>query len=136
VGYNFGGWYEDENFTGNAVTQIESTDTGDKEYFAKWNLNAPTFVAAWTHSGKYDGDAHEISVTFVTENSFEYTYQWYKDGQDEANKVDGAVSNTYSVKDVADSGTYYCKVTATDGAQTQTAWSPGITVSITKREVR
>ena len=37
-GYNFLGWYENADFTGNVVTQIEKGSMGDKEYFAKWEI--------------------------------------------------------------------------------------------------
>ena len=39
AGYTFDGWYADETFSGNKVTSIPGTETGDKEYFAKWILN-------------------------------------------------------------------------------------------------
>ena len=36
--YDFLGWYEDNNFTGKAITEIKSGDTGDKLYYAAWQL--------------------------------------------------------------------------------------------------
>ena len=36
TGYTFGGWYDNAGFTGSAVTEIRTTDTGVKELFAKW----------------------------------------------------------------------------------------------------
>ena len=36
AGYTFDGWYADENFTGEAVTQIVAGTTGDKVLYAKW----------------------------------------------------------------------------------------------------
>ena len=38
TGYTFGGWYESEDFGGKAVTEITDTDTGEKTYYAKWDL--------------------------------------------------------------------------------------------------
>lgn len=38
IGYNFGGWYETANYTGERVTQIEKGSYGDKKLYAKWNL--------------------------------------------------------------------------------------------------
>ncbi len=35
-GYNFAGWYDNAELTGSAVTEIGTTETGDKEYWAKW----------------------------------------------------------------------------------------------------
>lgn len=34
--FRFDGWFEDSNFTGEAVTEIQVGTTGNKEYFAKW----------------------------------------------------------------------------------------------------
>ena len=39
-GYTFKGWYDNEGLTGDAVTSISTTDTGDKTFYAKWELNA------------------------------------------------------------------------------------------------
>ena len=35
-GYTFAGWYDNDGLTGNAVTSISSTDTGNKTFYAKW----------------------------------------------------------------------------------------------------
>ena len=35
-GCTFGGWYNNPNYTGDAVTQISSTEYGDKSLYAKW----------------------------------------------------------------------------------------------------
>ncbi|MBO7458015.1 MAG: InlB B-repeat-containing protein [Paludibacteraceae bacterium] len=32
----FKGWYDNSSFTGSAVTEISASETGDKEYWAKW----------------------------------------------------------------------------------------------------
>ena len=39
-GYTFAGWYETQEFTGEAVTQISNTKAGALEYFAKWEPRA------------------------------------------------------------------------------------------------
>ena len=36
--YDFLGWYEDNNFTGDPVTKVESGETGDKLFFAAWQV--------------------------------------------------------------------------------------------------
>ena len=38
-GYTFEGWYTDSGFSGSPVTEITSTDTGDKTFYAKWKPN-------------------------------------------------------------------------------------------------
>lgn len=35
--YNFDGWFSDENFSGEAIAEIEEKSSGDKEFYAKWN---------------------------------------------------------------------------------------------------
>ncbi len=35
-GADFGGWYDNSSLSGSAVTEVSGTDTGDKEYWAKW----------------------------------------------------------------------------------------------------
>lgn len=39
TGYTFKGWYNKEELTGEAVTEISSTDFGDKTFWAKWEAN-------------------------------------------------------------------------------------------------
>ena len=39
AGYTFKGWYDNENLTGSPVTAIGGTETGNKEYWAKWEIN-------------------------------------------------------------------------------------------------
>ena len=41
-GYTFEGWYTDSGFSGSPVTEISSTDTGDKTFYAKWSANIYT----------------------------------------------------------------------------------------------
>ncbi|MBP5724725.1 MAG: InlB B-repeat-containing protein [Bacteroidales bacterium] len=36
-GCTFDGWYDNPNFTGDEITQISSTEYGDKIFYAKWN---------------------------------------------------------------------------------------------------
>ena len=43
-GHTFGGWYLSSDFNGYPVTNIESTDRGNKTYYAKWNVNQYTIT--------------------------------------------------------------------------------------------
>ena len=36
TGYDFGGWFDNADFTGDAITQIAKGSTGDKTFYAKW----------------------------------------------------------------------------------------------------
>ena len=44
TGYTFKGWYNNENLTGSPVTAIGGTETGNKEYWAKWKINQYTIT--------------------------------------------------------------------------------------------
>ncbi len=39
LGHTFKGWYLAEDFSGEAVSEITSSDLGDKSYYAKWEAN-------------------------------------------------------------------------------------------------
>ena len=43
-GYTFKGWYDNENLTGSPVTAIGGAETGNKEYWAKWEINQYTIT--------------------------------------------------------------------------------------------
>ena len=44
TGHTFKGWYDNENLTGSPVTAIGGTGTGNKEYWAKWEINQYTIT--------------------------------------------------------------------------------------------
>ena len=44
TGYTFKGWYDNEALAGSPVTAISNTETGDKEYWAKWEINQYTIT--------------------------------------------------------------------------------------------
>ena len=44
TGYTFKGWYDNENLIGSPVTAIGDTETGNKEYWAKWEINQYTIT--------------------------------------------------------------------------------------------
>ena len=53
TGYTFKGWYYNENLTGSPVTAISNIETGNKEYWAKWEINQYT-VTVKPENGKAD----------------------------------------------------------------------------------
>ena len=53
TGHTFKGWYDNENLTGSPVTAIGSTGTGNKEYWAKWEINQYT-ITVKPENGKAD----------------------------------------------------------------------------------
>ena len=53
TGYTFKGWYDNENLTGSPVTAISNTETGNKEYWANWEINQYT-VTVKPENGEAD----------------------------------------------------------------------------------
>lgn len=126
AGYTFTGWNTAANGTGTAyaVGDIIPT-TADITVYAQWELNAPTVSVTGNATKQYDGG--NVTLTAATPVSG-VTYQWQKDGV----AIEGATKATYTVKNVADSGSYTVKITDADG---KTAVSSATAISITKKEV-
>ena len=53
TGHTFKGWYDNENLTSSPVTAIGGAETGNKEYWAKWEINQYT-VTVKPENGKAD----------------------------------------------------------------------------------
>ena len=53
TGHTFKGWYDNESLTGSPVTAIGGTGTGNKEYWAKWEINQYT-ITVKPENGKAD----------------------------------------------------------------------------------
>ena len=53
TGYTFKGWYDNEALAGAPVTAISNTETGNKEYWAKWEINQYT-ITVKPENGKAD----------------------------------------------------------------------------------
>ncbi len=132
-GYDFAGWYEDEHLQGARVYEIKKSDFGDKKYYAAYTMANVTVNG---YSGEYDGKTHNISYTLADNLTVE-KYQWYfvPDGSGEAAAVSSDSYNTYAVKDVVQSGEYYCYVEALLDNYVIRFFTQRATVSIGKRPV-
>ncbi|MBQ4215142.1 MAG: InlB B-repeat-containing protein, partial [Bacteroidales bacterium] len=62
-GYTFAGWYNNSNLVGTEFTQVESTETGNKEFWAKWDVN--TYEVSLDAKG---GDINSGNVASYTYN--------------------------------------------------------------------
>ena len=51
-GYRFEGWFENSDFSGQKVTSISSSDTGNKIYYSKWVKQYSTTVSITGKSGE------------------------------------------------------------------------------------
>ena len=126
AGYTFTGWNTAADGTGTAYAVGEKIpSTKSITVYAQWKLNAPTVSVTGNATKQYDGE--NVTLTAATPVSG-VTYQWQKDGV----AIEGATKATYTVKNVADSGSYTVKITDTEK---KTAVSSATAISITKKEV-
>ena len=92
TGHTFKGWYDNENLTSSPVTAISNTETGNKEYWAKWEINQYTItydLAGGTVEGNPDTYTVEMD-TFTLKNPTRpgYTFTgWSGTGLDGENNM-------------------------------------------------
>lgn len=132
-GYTFAGWLV--NGTGDAVKNLTLSGTGytaDITLTAQWTLDAPT-VTITGAPGEPVTYGTNITLTAAVSHAasgLTYTYQWYKG--DSTTPIPGANQSALTLENVADSGSYTVKVTASDGSQRKTVESSVVSVTITK----
>ena len=92
TGHTFKGWYDNEGLTGSPVTAIGGTEMGNKEYWAKWEINQYTItydLAGSTVEGNPDTYTVEMD-TFTLKNPTRpgYTFTgWSGTGLDGENNM-------------------------------------------------
>ena len=141
-GYDFGGWYDNEALEGNnPITEIAATETGDKEFWAKWTLipvQAPTITEQPTNvTMRYGETDKSFSVTATAASDVIVSYQWYRSttGNYEGGAaIPDATKATYNILDNPEVGTYYyyCEVKATKGTASATAKTNVVTLTVNK----
>ncbi len=88
-GFVFAGWFEENDFSGTAVTEITTSDTGDKTYYAKWDA---VYSVTLTANGGAITDGKDVTayvsgkaVTLPTGTDITktgYTFAgWFADAQ-------------------------------------------------------
>ena len=92
TGYTFKGWYDNEGLTGDPVTAIGNTETGNKEYWAKWEINQYTITYDLA-SGTAEGNPNTYTIetgAFTLKNPTKsgYTFTgWSGTGLDGENNM-------------------------------------------------
>ena len=82
-GYTFAGWYASSTFMGQVVTEISATDVGNKEFWAKWNVN--TYNLTYVTNGgdvisskQLTYDTYYTAEDLITPTRTGYTFAgWY-----------------------------------------------------------
>ena len=131
AGYIFNGWYDNADFSGNAVT---AAPTAGKTYYAKWtksNSVALTSNPAADADGKVSAPyTPSGAVTLSVQNpGADWLYVWMKDNQ----RINGNESSL-TLSSPSESGKYTVKVMA-GGSSTDVWTSNAINVTITKADV-
>lgn len=78
--YTFGGWYDNPEFNGSNITQINKNQSGTKKFYAKWNSFQYT-IAIQPNGGSYNGSTKNQSV------KIEYNDSTYIPNPTKANNV-------------------------------------------------
>ena len=82
TGYTFKGWYDNEGLTGNPVTAIGGAETGNKEYWAKWEANTYAVTlntnGGTINSGNVTGYTYGVGATLPTADDMTYTGYTFK----------------------------------------------------------
>ena len=96
TGYTFKGWYDNENLTGSPVTAIGNTETGNKEYWAKWEANTYTVTlnagGGTINNGNVTGYTYGVGATLPTAGDMTYTGHTFKGWYDNENLTGSPVT--------------------------------------------
>ena len=96
TGHTFKGWYDNENLTGSPVTAISNTETGNKEYWAKWEANTYTVTlntnGGTINNGNVTGYTYGVGATLPTAGDMTYTGHTFKGWYDNENLTGSPVT--------------------------------------------
>ena len=126
TGYLFGGWFDNSDCTGDAVTTISTTDTGDKTYYAKWTAITVSATVSPT-SGTVGSNSLTFSITSNVSTTGGYYVAVYNFGTSDyaAGYINGDMAyNSSPVSytgspNFASEGTWYTRVVVIKDAAIQ-----------------
>ncbi|MCR5101237.1 MAG: InlB B-repeat-containing protein, partial [Butyrivibrio sp.] len=139
--FTFGGYYDNENYSGEAVNADTSVDLqagADNNYYAKWTLTGVSFTTDLSaeYTKTYDGTSIDLSVELADSDSYSsVNWTWYRSETETGtySAVEGGANGTLSVKNVSDSGYYKAVASITEGNDTYETESSVAHVVIDKR---
>ena len=134
TGYTFSGWSTEADGSGvkyadqQEVENLSDTDGAAITLYAQWALEGltVTITGAPEEPVTYGTEITLTAATTHTADGLTYTYQWYKGGA----ALPGKTESTLTLIDVADSGSYTVKVTASDGSQSSAVSSTPAEVEV------
>lgn len=71
-GFFFAGWYDNEELAGDFIVEIEDTETGDKEYWAKWEEMPELESKEYTLKPVNEDSDNSISFTALEGNTYTF----------------------------------------------------------------
>ncbi len=71
-GHSFVGWYDNENFEGDIITEISKLEMGNKTYYAKFDVSKYTITASATGNGSVTPNG-ESQVTYLEDLLITFT---------------------------------------------------------------
>ena len=80
-GYTFLGWYESADFSGSAVEKIPIGSSGNKTYYAKWNMVTQTYTITYHLNGGtnsssnptyYESNHNGVTLSTPARNGFRF----------------------------------------------------------------
>ena len=105
--YTFGGWYDNDQFTGNAVTTVATGSYGNKTFYAKWTPVQYTITYVSNGGTEYSQQTYTVesaTVTLPTPTRDYYTFGgWYDNDQFTGDAVTTVATGSYGNK------TFYAK---------------------------
>jgi len=103
--YDFGGWYANSELTGTAVTQIGTTATGSKEFWAKWTAVYAVPATVTANNRTYDGTEKPLVTVTGETIGGDLKIAVTKENQEPGDEA--YTFDTTSIPTATNAGTYY-----------------------------
>jgi uncharacterized repeat protein (TIGR02543 family) len=113
-GYTFLGWYDNADFTGDAVTEIAGS-MGDLEFWAKWEVFIGVSENAISGINLFPNPVRNILMVDYNGQNVNKVVVLNVDGQQVYSNAKAGVSNTSIDFSDYEAGLYYVVVSTTDG---------------------
>ncbi len=131
-------FYGTDRYQGYKITQW--SDSSGKKYTQMPNSDVQLYATVEKLEAVAEGDVsaiysedreYTLTARVITTLAPQYSYQWYKNDV----LIPGATKASLKVKNVADSGEYYCKVGMIDASLDVELFTNKVTVSIQKKAI-
>lgn len=96
--YSFEGWFDNDAFEGTAITEISTTDTGNKDLYAKWQADTYTITynldGGTNDEGNTDSYTYGVGLTLNNPTKEGFSFEgWFDNGEFSGDEIT-AISDT------------------------------------------